>query len=197
MNGMKLIITRHGETVENTKRIIQSHLPGHLSELGKEQAKKLAKRLREEKIDCIYSSDLSRAADTAREIAKFHPEAPLVLTKDLRERNLGKFQGLCANGVDWKKERRNWLMPKGGESNKDMYVRAKKFIFKIIKKHKRGTILLVGHNGIDKALIAVITGKNADEISTIESLGNTSVNIFEIDDDGYEMLLINDTTHLD
>jgi len=37
---MRLIITRHGETEENRARIIQGHLPGKLSEIGINQAKK-------------------------------------------------------------------------------------------------------------------------------------------------------------
>ena len=39
---MRLIITRHGKTVENENGIIQGHMPGILSKLGIEQAKKLA-----------------------------------------------------------------------------------------------------------------------------------------------------------
>ena len=45
---MKLIITRHGETIENTEGIIQGHLHGTLSKLGKEQARKVAERLKKE-----------------------------------------------------------------------------------------------------------------------------------------------------
>ena len=43
---MRLIITRHGETEENIKGIHQGHMPGILSKLGIEQAKKLALRLK-------------------------------------------------------------------------------------------------------------------------------------------------------
>ena len=68
------------------------HNPGKLSSLGIEQARKLAERLKDEKIDVIFSSDLARAADTAKEIAKFHPNIPLELTKDIRERFLGEIQ---------------------------------------------------------------------------------------------------------
>ena len=94
---MILIITRHGETIENKQGIMQGHLPGTLSEHGIEQAKKLAERLKEEKIDFIYSSDLARAADTAKEIAKFHPNISINFTKELRERNLGELQGRKAS----------------------------------------------------------------------------------------------------
>lgn len=83
---MRLIITRHGETLENMEGIVQGHMHGTLSKKGIEQAEKLAKALKDEQIDYIYSSDLKRASDTAREISKFHKNVPFQLTKDLRER---------------------------------------------------------------------------------------------------------------
>ena len=97
---MRVILTRHGETKENKKTIVQGHMPGHLSELGKKQAEMVAIRLKDEKIDFIYSSDLKRAADTAKEIAKYHPDIPIEFTKELRERNLGEFQGKCSKEIN-------------------------------------------------------------------------------------------------
>jgi broad specificity phosphatase PhoE len=90
---MKLILTRHGETEENKLGIMQGHMPGKLSGLGIEQAKRLALRLKEERIDFIYSSDLARASDTAKAIAKYHPNTPIEFVEELRERDLGEFQG--------------------------------------------------------------------------------------------------------
>ena len=43
---MKLFLVRHGETEENQQGIMQGHMPGRLSEIGKLQAKKLALRLK-------------------------------------------------------------------------------------------------------------------------------------------------------
>ena len=55
---MELYLTRHGQTHENTKNIFQGPHPegeiGTLNDLGKEQAKKLGKRLAKEKFDYIY-----------------------------------------------------------------------------------------------------------------------------------------------
>ena len=62
-------------------------------ELGKEQARRLALRLKVEKIDYIYSSDLERAANTAREISQYHPHTPITFVKDLREGDWGKIAG--------------------------------------------------------------------------------------------------------
>ena len=89
---MKIILTRHGRTVENDAGILQGHLPGTLNELGKSQAAKVAERLSSERIDRAYSSDLARAADTARAIMAFHPEAELRFTEELRESSLGDWQ---------------------------------------------------------------------------------------------------------
>ena len=48
MSQIELILSRHGETEENKLHIMQGQLPGHLSELGKQQAKALAETLDKE-----------------------------------------------------------------------------------------------------------------------------------------------------
>ncbi len=48
---MKIILTRHGWTVENDKQILQGHTHGQLAREGAMQAKKLARRLKKEKIE--------------------------------------------------------------------------------------------------------------------------------------------------
>ena len=53
MSQIELILSRHGETEENKLHIMQGQLPGHLSELGKQQAKALAETLDKEKLDVI------------------------------------------------------------------------------------------------------------------------------------------------
>ncbi|MBI2145774.1 histidine phosphatase family protein [Candidatus Woesearchaeota archaeon] len=182
---MILIITRHGETEENKAGIIQGHLPGKLSEEGVQQAQKVALQLRMEKVDYIYSSDLARAADTAREIARFHPQAILVFTKELRERNLGEFQGKKKTDFGWgaRDFKATALDPQEGETLEQLYHRAENFLQHIISKHRADTVLFVGHNGINKALLAVITGKTAEGIQEIENQRNADVIIFNLDQD--------------
>ena len=52
-------------------------MPGHLSELGKQQAEQLADLLEEEEIDVIVSSDLARSYDTAMAVARRNPDFTL------------------------------------------------------------------------------------------------------------------------
>ena len=193
---MRLIITRHGETEENKLGILQGHLPGKLSDLGKIQAEKLAKRLKDEKIYFIYSSDLARASDTAKEIAKFHPGIPIEFTKDLRERNLGELQGqkiFDLTNLDFLTED-----IKNAETLENLYIRAENFLNNLVLKHKLDTVLFIGHDLINRTLMTVIFGKTYKDINDVELLNNTSVNIFEIDEKGnYKIHLLNDTKHLE
>lgn len=196
---MKIIITRHGETEENKQGIIQGHLNGTLSELGVEQAKKLANRLKNEKIDLIFSSDLDRAKNTAEEIAKFHPKVPFELKKELRERFLGNFQG----GIHDEKWQRTKFDEKlmgieGGELLGEMHNRAKNFIDNLKKNHPKENILLVAHHGIGIALINHVLGGDYKKMIEIEELNNTSITIFEFDENGNpKLILFNCVRHLE
>ena len=105
---MKLILTRHGETVENKEGILQGWLPGKLTEEGIKQSKLAAQRLKDVKIDIIYTSDLKRCVDTANEIKKFHKNSKFIKEKALRERNLGIFTGKNKNEVNWDENRTNY-----------------------------------------------------------------------------------------
>lgn len=196
---MRLILTRHGETEENIAGIMQGHLPGKLSKDGIEQAKKLALRLKNEKIDYIFSSDLARAADTAKEIAKYHIGVPVHFVKDLRERHFGEFQGRNKSEFGWgaKDFKATLIESKEGETMEQVYERAKKFLYQILKKHQNETILFVGHNGINKAMTALIMGKSSDEINSLDNSKSTSVSIFEIDENkNHKIHLMNCTAHL-
>lgn len=197
---MKLIITRHGETEENIAGILQGHLPGKLSIEGIEQAKKVALRLKDEKIDFIYSSDLERASNTAKEIVKYHLKTPIKFVEELRERDLGEYQGKKKSDFGWdaKDQRVTFLEPKEGETMEEVYKRAENFLHEIILKHHTDSVLFVCHGGVGKVLVAVITGKKHTEIKSVESLQNTSISTFEIDKDkNHEIVCYNCTKHLE
>jgi len=58
--------------------------------------------------------------------------------------------------------------------------------------------LFVGHNGINKAMISVITGKKPEDINTVENQKNTSICVFEIDKDkNHKICIFNCIKHLD
>ena len=66
----RLILVRHGETTWNDAQRFQGHTDVPLSAHGWRQSERLAERFANESIAAIYSSDLARASDTARVIAR-------------------------------------------------------------------------------------------------------------------------------
>ena len=98
-----IYIIRHGETDWNRAARMQGHADEPLNDLGREQAAQVAAALASYPLDAIYSSDLSRALDTARAIAAQHPQLqhlPVHTSALWRERDYGRFQGMTLPEVE-------------------------------------------------------------------------------------------------
>jgi broad specificity phosphatase PhoE len=197
---MRLILVRHGETVENKKRIVQGHTHGTLSRNGVKQTRLLAKRLSDLKIDMIFTSDLKRAKDTAKEIIKLHPEAKLVEDKRLRERSFGIYDGKHKDLVIKKVFQKNDFShrPPKGESFEDVIKRVKDFYKEILKNHTKNTVLVVAHGGLLIFFIRLILGKRLRiPIKSEEFQKNTAVTDLKISDKGkVRTLCLNCDKHL-
>lgn len=174
---MKLIIVRHGETEENKKRIIQGHMEGKLSEEGVNQAKKVGERLKNEKIDVIYTSDLGRAINTAKEIAKYHPHTKLIKRKEIREWGYGKLEGKQMDEInyDYNKTLPHYFEENKVEEESKIIERVTKFLNELVKKHEGENVVVVTHNGTINVFYKILD-KNYKEKSKFE---NTSIHIYE------------------
>ena len=181
---MKLIITRHGETEENVRGVIQGHLQGVLTEKGIEQAKQLGILLKDETIDYIYSSDLARCVDTAREIIKLHKDSPVEYTKELREIYLGKWQGKTKQEIGYSSNKSLGMnVPVDGETLEELFIRATNLLRFLLGKHVNDTVLLVGHKKINNALISVIEGKDIGEMMSMKYQDNAGIKVVEVSKD--------------
>lgn len=91
-----LTLVRHGETDWNRERRIQGSTDIPLNDTGREQARAVAASLRESagREVVVASSDLSRAAETARIIADSLGAAAPRTYPELRERNYGDAEGV-------------------------------------------------------------------------------------------------------
>jgi broad specificity phosphatase PhoE len=78
-----IYLVRHGNF--NRKAEPADGLGGALTALGRQQARRLANRLRHLPISAIYHSDLRRAAETAALIAEKLPGVPVKSSRLLRE----------------------------------------------------------------------------------------------------------------
>ena len=149
-------------------------------------------RLKNEKIDAVYSSDLKRAKDTAKEILKFHKNTPVHYVKELREGNVGSYTGKTRDEININD------FPKDAESLEHMMERIGSFLDRIYPKNKDKTILFVCHGGIKRALITYILNKPVSFIKQIPKPENTAVSIFEIrEDKKHKVHLLNCVKHLE
>ena len=83
---------RHGQTPYNKVGKLQGILDIPLSAIGRKQAKVSAEKLKEYKIDIIYSSPLKRTLSTANFINKYH-NLNIITDKRIVERGFGNFEG--------------------------------------------------------------------------------------------------------
>ena len=131
---MIIYIVRHGQTEENLQRILQGHMPGTLTEQGKEQVQRAAEQLSKEgvKFTRIVSSDLKRAMDSAQIIAD-NINLPVIPMEILRERDWGKFTGMpIAEAMDKYRVDGKWRFPEGTtETEEGIYERANKALVEL------------------------------------------------------------------
>lgn len=154
---MTLYIVRHGQTEENLQAILQGHLPGNLTEQGKEQVRKAAERLAEAGVEfkCIVSSDLKRAMDSAHIIAmRLH--LPITPMKELRERDWGIYTGMAvAEAAEKYKIDSIWHFPdSSAETDKEILQRAGNALRHLAEKYATDTIIVVTHGQFARNMFA-------------------------------------------
>jgi broad specificity phosphatase PhoE len=88
-----ILLARHGETNDNREPIrVQGFTDTPLNDTGRRQAAELAERVAGDGIVSLWSSDLSRARETA-EIVGRRVGLPVRLDARLREANRGRWEG--------------------------------------------------------------------------------------------------------
>lgn len=152
---MRLLLVRHGITQHNLNRQYTGQTDAPLSELGQQQAKAVGEYLAREKVDIIFSSDLQRARDTAREIARHH-NLPVLEDPDLREISMGAWEGLTVEQIkardleSWKYVRSDPVhhAPPGGESFVQLHERASRALQRCQAAYAGQTVLWATHGGL-------------------------------------------------
>ena len=197
-----IYIVRHGETLWNAEGRIQGHTDVGLTEKGREQARATSRRLSGVNFDVAYSSDMSRASDTARLILG-ERDTPLHSVQELREYNKGVFEGLT---VDEYRDRYPDLYhaslindpdfaPPGGETIRQCQARLSEFFRSVKERHPDANILVVGHGGSLRSGIAALLELPL-ESNWKFVMHNCALSIIHSYPDNAVMHLYNDTSHL-
>jgi len=165
----KLIILRHGE-VPFYKVGFLSKTDLTLTEKGLKEVEKIAKELKGEGIQAIFSSPLLRCVQTARVIARELGFKQIILDESLEEVNFGIFECLSLEEARKKypkiyearlKDKWNFKIP-GGESYKDAAERFLNFLRKIEASYE--TVLCITHVTLIKIILKILCGLSLEEI---------------------------------
>lgn len=208
---MELYLVRHGESEGNAARILQGHLDYPLTKIGKMQAKALSLRLESVVLDAVYSSDLARAAETAK-ILTGKRSVPPIVSPLWREGSFGKWEGLSYEQIH-ERDKGFWesfyqnptsITPPDGESMASVQERAKKGLAEILQSHRGGTIAIVAHAGSLRSLTCHLLELPLRNIWQLR-IDNCSLTVFTLDHDVSRskksrrpiLSCFNDTRHLD
>lgn len=198
----QVLIVRHGETDYNVAGRAQGMLETPLNANGIAQSQALAAYFvaQQTYVDAIYSSDLSRAFDTATIIgaALRHDVIP---DERLREMNLGIFQGLTwderiAKYPDihnaYATGDMDYMLPQG-ESRRQFQDRAYAAFEELVASDDHEHIMLVSHGGTIKYMLRRILNDDALDFGHI---GNTSLTILTRQNPSWQLTQGPQTPHL-
>jgi probable phosphoglycerate mutase len=199
----RLCIVRHGETAWNAEHRVQGQLDIPLSAVGLAQAKAAAKVLSREKFDVIYSSDLSRARQTAQPTVSLL-SMEVAIDPALRERHYGIFERLTYAEAktrfpeDYARFEAHdpEFAFRTGESLKDFSARSIAVMSKITKEHEGKSILVFTHGGVLDKLYRFITGL---PLTAQRDFGipNAGLNRIELAPAGWQIRSWADVAHLE
>ena len=192
-----VLLVRHGalQTQDDQRRYIgQTDLP--LNETGLLQARWWARALESIALDAVYCSDLARSRRTAEIIAEGR-EAPLTALPDLREINLGHWEGEAFETIranfpaEYSERGRNLadFRPPGGESFGDLQNRAVPAFETIAARHP-GQGARRRHAGVNRVLLCHILGM---DLSNLFRLGQdyAALNLIARSGGGFRAMAVN------
>ena len=207
MQAVRITAIRHGETDWNAASRVQGHTDIALNARGREQAQRAAAALADssDAPQCVYSSDLQRAHQTAEAIAAA-TGAPLHAVQGLRERCFGSFEGQSFQELNerfpeeaeqWRRRVPEWAPPGGGESLLAFRARILQAVDALAAAHLGQHIAIVSHGGALDVLYRAATGLGLQDARTWR-LGNAALNrLLWTPDSGLTLVGWADEAHLE
>ncbi|HEY9315638.1 bifunctional RNase H/acid phosphatase [Williamsia sp.] len=206
----RMLLLRHGQTPLSIERRYSGRGNPELTELGRDQAARAAKRLSARArtasgapgISAVISSPLGRARDTA-EAAASALGVSVVVHDGLIETDFGDWEGLTFTEAAQRdpEQHKAWIgdtgiAPPGGESFDTATKRILKAQAEIVDQYGAGEVLVVSHVTPIKVLLRAALGAGSSILYRLH-LDLASLSIAEFyPDGGASVRLVNDTNHL-
>ncbi|MEP6972788.1 MAG: histidine phosphatase family protein [Actinomycetota bacterium] len=170
-----MLLIRHAESADSARQVCHGTLDIPLSSGGVVQADRISNHLEDAKFDAVYASPRRRAVATAAAVAAKHGLEPIP-REDLAEIDFGAFEGRTFDEIaashpelyaQWMSEPASMRFP-GGESFGDLRARVTSEIARIRREHRGGSVAVVTHGGVIRAVLADVLGLNNEAIFRID-----------------------------
>lgn len=163
--NLRVLVARHGQSVWNGTNRISGQLDPDLSQKGLRQSRALARILRTERLDEIYTSTLRRTVTTAQPTADMHG-LKIRSYEALKEIDFGELQGRYRDQRDpaamrmWQLREQDKLHyhPPAGESFVQLENRVIACLREILAIRSQRLILIVGHRSTNRVIIGALMG---------------------------------------
>ncbi len=201
---MRLYVARHGQTLWNTQKRMQGWGNSDLTELGVKQAKMLGKALLPIDFNQVVCSPLGRTVETTKLIMGDR-DIEVVYNEDFKEMGFGSWEGqnpdllkttypdaykdLWTDAANYK--------PLDGESFNEVLTRVIRGIKQIAADNPKGNVLLVTHGMIVQLLLVHMKGLPLSNLWDRDVVKPTSLTVFDLGDDGIEIIKEGDISHLE
>jgi alpha-ribazole phosphatase/probable phosphoglycerate mutase len=160
---IEIVFETHALSTDNERGVATGWLGGALSERGRELARQLGERRRDDGIQAVFTSDLARAVETA-EIAFADSGIPIYRDARLRECNYGALNGLPADLVTVERRQHVHVPFEGGESYADAVERMRSFLYDLGHAWDGARVLVIGHSATRWALDHLLLGVPLEEL---------------------------------
>ncbi len=196
-------LIRHAEAEGNVYRRCHGHYDATITARGYRQIAALAKRFENERIDAVYSSDLTRTQTTALAVTRVHG-LPLHTTPELREVGVGEWEDKTwawltkfdhERLVRFNTDAGAWHVA-GGEDMPKLRARMLCAINDIVAAHPDQTVAVFSHGMALRLLVGTLQGLSIAEVDKTGHAENTAVTKVVADEGGLHVVYRDDASHL-
>jgi broad specificity phosphatase PhoE len=159
---VQIVFETHSTTLDNERGIATGWLPGELSPQGRENARELGERRRDDGIACVFTSDLRRAVETA-ELAFAGTDVEIRHDPRLRECDYGELNGTPVERLEPRRRFVDAPFP-GGESYRDCVERMRSFLADVARELDGRSVLVIAHSAQRYALRHLLEGVSLEDV---------------------------------
>jgi broad specificity phosphatase PhoE len=198
---MRITLVRHGETVGQSSVRYYGATDLPLSDLGREQMRRVAAALRDERFDAVFSSRLQRSMEAAQLIAA--GSAPVSAVAGFDEVNFGRWEGWTREEIAerdpenyrvWQQRRPDFRYPEG-DSRPEFEARVGAAARDLLDGMAHDSVLMVLHRGVIAVILMQLLELSPEERARVDiDLG--SIHVVRREGGHWQAEILDRTDHL-